>query len=187
MSKFARFAAIALLAGALAGCGALPSPPNTAAVPPGAFGTNADNDTAALGFAADAFSDPARTYGRPVDAARAAAAVDYMAGEINTSPRWQQISPTTQMEMLQARVILRQTLGIAPNAPSTLVVAGLLHGAQALLEGDTAQARQFLGPPIFPPDTIERLANLPYMREVNVATIHAQTEATSGFTDSGDR
>ena len=187
MSGLRRFGCVALLAGALAGCGMLPPPPDTATLPPGAFGTNTDNDTTALAFASAAFGDPARTYGRPVDAARAVAGLDYMAGEINTSPRWMQISPTTQMEMLRARVILRKTLGIAPNAPSTVVVNGLLQGAQALLEGDTARARQILGPPVFAPDTIERLSNLPYMREVNVAATHAEDEATGSFMDGGDR
>ena len=68
-----------------------------------------------------------------------------------------------------------------------MVVNGLLQGAQALLEGDTARARQILGPPVFAPDTIERLSNLPYMREVNVAATHAEDEATGSFMDGGDR
>jgi len=187
MGQVRRIGLVLLVAGALAGCGLATPPPDTATLPPFAFGTNTDNDTTALAFASAAFSDAARTYGRPVDAARAVAGLDYMAGEINTSPRWLQVSPSTQLEMLRARVILRQTLGIAPNASSTAVVNGLLQGAQALLEGDTARARQILGPPIFAPDTIERLSNLPYMREVNVAATHAQNEAIGGFVGGGDR
>ena len=45
-----------------------------------------------------------------------------LAGELSSNPRWTMMSPLTKQEMLQARVDVRQVLGIAPNAPSQIVV-----------------------------------------------------------------
>ena len=105
-------AALACLA--IAACVVQP-PPDTAALPFAAFGT-LDNDVAAANQAAWAFAAPARTANNPVDAARAAAGIDYLAGELSSNPRWVMVSPLTKQEMLQARVDVRQVLGIAPDA-----------------------------------------------------------------------
>lgn len=185
MRRATKLLVLAPLAIALAACAAATPPPDTAQVPAGAFGTNADNDTTAMSFASYAFGDAARTYGRPVDAARAVAGLDLMAGELSTNPRWSGVSPITRDEMLNARVILRRQLGIAPDASSTVVVNGLLQGGQALLQGDTARAEQILAPPVFAADTLQRLANLPYMQMVNVAATHAQDEVVSGGMPEG--
>jgi hypothetical protein len=92
-------------------------PADTARLPPNAFGTYADGDVGAINQAAWAFADPSRTRNNPGDAARAAAAVDYLAGELNTSPRWDFMSVLTKMEILQARAEVRHALGIAPGSP----------------------------------------------------------------------
>jgi hypothetical protein len=68
---------------AIAACVARPAP-DTAALPFAAFGTM-DNDVAAVNQAAWAFAAPTRTANNPVDAARAAAAIDYLAGALSSN------------------------------------------------------------------------------------------------------
>ena len=116
--------AIAWCCVGLAAC-AVPPPPDTATLPFAAFGT-LDNDVAAANQAAWAFAAPSRTANDPVDAARAAAGVDYLAGELSSNPRWVAVSPFTKQEMLQGRVDVRRALGIVPSAPSQVVVNALL-------------------------------------------------------------
>ncbi len=173
------------LAGALSACGAITPPPDTARLPPNAFGTYSDGDIGAINVSSWAFADPARTRNDPPDAARAVAAVDYLAGELSSSPRWDFMSPLTKMQMVQARAEVRAAVGIAANAPSQDVVDQLLYVADALTAGSTQGAMNALTPPTFtlpPPDSLARLANLPYLLEANVATMHAaaQSEPSTG-------
>jgi hypothetical protein len=151
-----------------------PTPyPDTAHVLPGSFGGFSDPDVNAVQQSAYAFAYPARTRGLPIEAARGAAGVDYMAGELLTAPRWAYMSPIIQMQMLQARVALRQTLGVTPNASSQAVVNGLLNYADARAAGDPTAAQNTLNPVIFtygPAHTEALLTNMPYMSIVNIAT-----------------
>ncbi len=159
-----------------AGCAAIVPPPDTARLPPDAYGLFADNDIGAINLAQWAFADPARTRNDPVDAARAAAAVDYLAGQLSTSPRWFAMSPITKGQMLQAREEVRQALGIAPGAPSQLVVDGLLGAANALAAGNRPLALAALRSAAFtwPPDqTLARLSDMPFLPTANVATQRA--------------
>ncbi|HUA77404.1 MAG TPA: hypothetical protein VMA86_07010, partial [Acetobacteraceae bacterium] len=102
---------------ALAACAPTP-PPSTARLPPGAFGGNDDNDIMAINTAVWAFSNPARTHGNPINAIRAVLAIEYLGGELSSNPRWDFMSQLTKLQMLQARQEVRETLGIALNAPS---------------------------------------------------------------------
>jgi hypothetical protein len=163
----------------LASCGSVPPQPDQSYLPPGAFGTNEDQDVAAINFAQYAFADSSRTYGRPYDGARAVASVDYLAGELSDAPRWQFISAITQQDMLQARAAVRQAVGIVPNAPSQAVVNAMVGAAQGLVSGNEAEALAALRSPIFeqpPEQTLQKLANLPYLLIANVATSRAANE-----------
>jgi hypothetical protein len=165
----------------LAGC-ASGAPPNVAVLPPGAFGAAPDQDQAALDQAEYAFADPGRIYGRPAAAARAAAAIDYLAGAVETAPRWAYIAPDTKQEMLDARVGVRQALGIAPDAPSQGVVDALLTAADALDAGNRHAAVSALQAPGFTLPagvTLARLSALPYVQAANVATREASDAAQS--------
>jgi hypothetical protein len=160
-----------------AACGAITPtpPPDTATIPPGTFGPF-DNDTAAINLASWAFAVPAHTEGDPVVAARAAAAVDYLAGELSTNPRWLGVSALTKMQMLQARIAVRRVLGIVPDATSQGVVDALLGFVSAWLAGNQPAAMQSLAAPIFtlPPDQVFRiLSNMPYVQSANIATSNA--------------
>ncbi len=167
-----------LLATTVAACGPLPPPPDTARLPPGVFGP-LDQDIPATQYAQYAFADAARTYGNPVAGAEAVLAMDYVAGELNTSPRWANIGATTQLELLQARRDTRAAVGIAPTAPSQLVVDSLLAARNDLATGNPGAAAAALDNPAFPAGgakTVQVLANLPYIQMANVATQHAANE-----------
>lgn len=165
-----------------AACSAITPPPDTAQPPPGAFG-QFDNDVAAANIASWALASRARTRDDPVDAARACAAVDFLAGELSSNPRWTTLSPLTKQEMLQARVDVRRVLGIAPNAPSQIVVTALLRFAAAWQAGDQPAAMQALAVPGFtlsPPQTVQILTNLPYIQTANVATLDTANQMLPG-------
>lgn len=134
-----------------------------------------DPDVAATNLAAWAFADPSRTRNDPVDAARATASLDYIAGELNTSPRWANIPAITQIQLLQGRAEMRQAIGVAPGAPSQLVVDGLAGAGNALASGNQVAALAALQNPAFPNPqaTLARLYALPYIRMANVSTLRA--------------
>ncbi len=168
------------LAALLAGCGGLqPFVPDTARLAPGALGSGFDPDVTAINQAQWAFADAGRTYGRPIEAARAAASLDYLAGAIYTSPRWAYVDPLTKEQLLQGRTQLRSALGVAPGAPSQAVVDGLTTAGNALAANDQDAALKALSGPAFaagPQQTLATLANLPYLQMANVSTSHLGNE-----------
>ena len=174
-----RVAVVVVLAG-LAGCGNFqPVIPDNAHMSAGALGGGQDPDVGAANLASWAFADSGRTYGRPVEGARAAASLDYLAGAIYVSPRWAHVSPLTKEELLQGRVELRAALGVAPMATSQQVVDSLTGAGAALAAGDRAGAVRQLSPAVFPAGgekTLATLANLPYLRMANVGTSHLENE-----------
>ncbi len=160
---------------ALTAC-AEPFVPDTAHLNSAQLGTNADPDVTAMTMAQYAFADPSRTYGRPIDAARAAASMEYVAGEFYTSPRWSNISALTKEQLLQGRIEVRNALGVAPGTPSQAVVDRLTAAANAMQAQDRAAAVGLLGAPVFtvPGETVlARLSALPYLQMANVSTMKA--------------
>ena len=173
--------AVAMYCLGLTACTVQP-PPDTATVPFAAFGT-LDNDVAAANQAAWAFAAPARTANDPVDAARAAAGIDYLAGELSSNPRWVGVSPLTKQEMLQGRVEVRRALGIVLTVPSQVVVNALLRFASAWQGGDQATAMQALAVPGFtlgPDAMLHVLSNMPYVRSANIASMDAVSQMLPG-------
>ncbi len=170
---------VTLIGLTLAGCSALPVRDDTPSLPPNVYGINEDNDIGAINFAAWAFASPDRTRGNPVNGARAAIAVEYLASELIQSPRWIDMSPMPKQRMLQARADLRSVLGIAPAVPPQEVVNVLLAVAWNLQTGNQPAALQALAAPGFvrpPPETLQILASLPYIPSANVATAGAAAE-----------
>lgn len=148
----------------LASCAVTPAP-DTAVV---AGNMNTMNPvlepSAALNFAAWALADPARTRNNAISGSYAMAAVDFLAGEVATSPRFTGIDLFAVRRLLAGRQEERQVLGVAPNATSTQVVNDLLAAYQALRRHDVNAARAALPPDVFtlgPDRTILMLANLP--------------------------
>jgi hypothetical protein len=118
----------------------------------------------------------------PIDAARAVIAVEFLADELRVNPRWIGMSGTSRFGMLQARTDTRRVLGIAPDAPSPLVVDALLRLTVALRAGDQSASMQALGAPVFtlpPSQTLRILSNLPYIQSANQVTLQAANEAVA--------
>ncbi len=174
-----------LLALALAACagplgGGVDVAGGIAAVPPGTFGAG-DQDIAAANLAQYDFADTNRIYGKPADAARGAAALDYLAGELQNGTRWPALSADSREAMLASRIAVREAVGIAPGAPAQDVVNALLAAAAAIDSGDAAATRAALANPVFtlaPAQTLDRLGDIPYMQSVNVAIDRAANEVT---------
>ncbi len=153
-----------------------PFVPDTARMPPGALGSGLDPDVTAVQLAQWAFADSGRTYGRPIEAARAAASMDYIAGQLYTSPRWSNISALTKEQLLEGRREVRAALGVVPGTSSQAVVDHLTTAGNALAAGDQTAAIAQLGSPVFsePGDQVlQRLTNMPYLHMANVSTMRA--------------
>jgi hypothetical protein len=166
----------------LISCAAITPPPDTAQLPFSAFGT-LDNDVGAANVASAAFAVPARTRNNPVDGARAVAAIDFLAGELSSNPRWVTLSPLTKQEMLRARPDVRAVLGIRQDAPSQIVANALLQFASLWQAGNQPAAMQVLTSPVFtlpPQQTLQILANLPYIQSANIASIDAANQMLPG-------
>jgi hypothetical protein len=85
--------------------------------------------------------------------------------------------------MRQARADIRSAVGIAPDAPSQLVINALLLTLAGLLSDDRATLMNALAAPVFslPPErTLSIIADLPYVRSANIATSEAASEALPG-------
>ena len=170
--------ATCLLPVACAG-GPQPFVPDTARMPAGALGSGLDPDVTAVNLAYWAFASSGRTRGRPIEGARAAASMDYIAGELYTSPRWAHIDAITKEQLLQGRQEVRAALGVVPGTPSQAVVDRLTTAANALAGGNQAFAVAQLGAPVFQEpgeQVLQRLGNLPYMQMANVSTTRAANE-----------
>ncbi len=168
-----------------AGCADAPPPAllDVSQLPAGALGSDPDADQAALNLAQAAFADPDTTYGHPAQAARAVAAMDYIAGEWSYNPRWAFVSADTKQLLLQGREQVRQTVGVAPGATSQMVVDHLIAAANALTAGDQATAIQQLGPPVFNApgaEVLARLSKLPNLQTASTATTQATDELFPG-------
>jgi len=175
----ARFAAVVACVMFIAGCGLEQSPPSTAQLPPYFYGALVDDDIGAINEAAYALGAPSRTRDDPVEALRAAIAVEYLGGELNTAPRWYRLSPITKMNMLQARGEFRKILGIREDAPSQAVVNGLVWALWAVMHNDKATAMHVFASSLFiqPPDrTWAVLNDLPYLPAARAATAEAEQE-----------
>jgi len=138
-----------------------------------------DPDAEAVQFADWAFSDPSRLYGRPADAARAAASMEYIAGALNVGSRWGTLSAETRQQLLQGRDEVRDALGVVSGTPSQVVVDHLAAASTALAAGDQQAALQALSAPTFnapAPVILARLAKMPYLRMANLSTAEADHE-----------
>ena len=150
--------------------------PSTAVMPAGALNTNGDIDVRSLDIAAYGFGHYDEMKGNPAMAASTVAALDYMGGQLNTSPRWVSMPGLFRLQMLQSRDIVRGVLGISPTVPSQEVVDTMLALSAAYSQGNQTQVDKLLSSPIFsvaPDQAAERLADIPYLPVVNNATTHA--------------
>jgi hypothetical protein len=167
---------VLFLALSLSACATLPPTPATPYLPPGVYGVYLDNASGAIDQSAWAFASPANTRNNPVAAAKAVVALEFLSGELRENPRWVSMDFGTKLRIAQARDDLRRIVGIRPDAPPQAVVNALLLLAEGLQFGNQAEAAQALTSPVFtgpPPETLQRLSNLPYDQTANLATARA--------------
>jgi hypothetical protein len=163
-------------------CAAVGSYHPPAQLPPNVYGIYEDNDVGAINQSSWAFASPQRTLNHPVEAIKAVIAIEYLADELHDNPRWINIPLYTTERMREARADLRRELGVAPDAPSQLVVDALLRAAWNLQSGNPDEASRSLQVPAFtsPQRTLQVLAGLPYIQSANLATSEAEWQALSG-------
>lgn len=180
-----RMAVLGLLSGlVLSACGTLPRSARTPELPPGVFGMDQDTDTGAINNSARVFASPRNTLGDPLAAIRAIVGLEYLAGELKENPRWIGMDETVKLRMVQARDDLRGVLGIPRDIDPQAVVDALLRLGVDLKYGRAEDAKAVLTTPVFtltPEQTLQRLSNLPYMEQANLATSRAEAEAAGGF------
>jgi len=162
-------------------CATVGSYQPAAQLPPSVYGIYEDNDVGAINQSSWAFASPQRTLNNPVDAIKAVIAIEYLADELYDNPRWINIPLLTKERMREARADLRRELGIAPDAPSQVVVDTLLHAAWNLQTGKPDEASRSLEIPAFasPQRTLQALAGLPYIQSANLATSEAALQVLS--------
>jgi hypothetical protein len=176
----------AVLAAALlaAGCTQTPgTPPEQGLVafrvPSINLTVGSDPVATAIGSAASYLGDPrSRLAGRPALAAQVAAQYEFVT-EALREPRFVGLSPLTQPQMARGRVALRETIGIAADAPPRVAMAQLSALAGALDRGDLAVAQTILeAAPFTRPgrEVLQTLAAMPAVPEAARAASFADQQ-----------
>ncbi len=141
-----------------------------------------DPVTLAVLNAPGSFGNLARFRDDPAAAARGVASLEFLTDAFLNDQRWTPRSnPVLSVQLRQAQAWVRQTLGIAPGAPSASVVAALREAADLVEANDIAAARRILVPPVFTDgggETLRRLGDLENNRTVAAA---AQSVAQAGM------
>ncbi len=179
-----RILAVALAA-TLAGCanGVSTATIDHSVIPQDAGGTQILSPEGAIGYAAYSLGHPSSTLNRPGNAALAVAAVDYLAGDFYTDPRFVGIPAEDKIRMLQGRDEERQALGIAPGATSQQVVDGLIAAYPFYQANDFAGAAKVLPVSVFTlgaAGTTRVLSHLPPLVSANAAAQNANAFENSG-------
>jgi hypothetical protein len=122
----------------------------------------------AAGLAAPSMlGDTSRLAGQPARAARAVVQMEVLAEGFRSDPFWMhEVSVSAWNSTGLSRAELRAAIGIAADAPSDLVIAGLRDAAAALDAGSTLRAEAALTGPAFPAGgaaTLSRLGRLPFL------------------------
>jgi hypothetical protein len=120
---------------------------------------------------------PGRLGGNPALAAQVAAQYEHATVGLREL-RFSGYSPLMQIRMDQGRTALRESLGIAADAPPELVIDQLSQLAVALRRGDTVAAERIASSPAFAKPSATVLATLSAMPRIPAAGVAA------GFADS---
>ena len=121
---------------------------------------------------------PSRLAGNPALAAQVAAQYEHATVGLKEM-RFFGYSPLMQIRMDQGRTALRESLGIAPDAPPELVIDQLSQIAVALRRGDTAAAERLASAPVFAkpgPQVVATLAAMPRVPAAGVAAGFAESQ-----------
>lgn len=166
---------------AAAACGAQTNY-DVAIMPRNSAGTPVLSDQGAIGLSSYALGNRSSIEGRPAEAARALASIDYLAGALYENPRWSGLSVLDKINMQQGRQEVRGVLGVTPGTPSQVVVNSLIAAAQAFDAGDAAAQRAAFPPDVFtmgPDRIIALLSHLPELPASNVAAQRTNRDTNS--------
>ncbi|MFC7477020.1 hypothetical protein ACFQS7_21820 [Dankookia sp. GCM10030260] len=158
---------------ALGACGPQPAQV-TASLPADAIVGAGDPLRSAAANTSVAFGSPRLLAGRPADAARAVAQMEYLAVQIPNNPRFLGLSPTTGSQLVAARREWRGALGIPAEQPPQAVIDSLYAAARALQAGQRDAAAAALPASVFPQGgqtALLRLASLPSLPLTNDAAV----------------
>ena len=172
MSK--AFLPLAILV-SLSACGPQPAQLN-ASLPFDAIQGAGDPLRSAAANTSVVFGSPQQLAGRPADAARAVAQMEYLAVQIPNNPRFPGISPTTGSQFAAARREWRTALGIPAEQPPQAVIESLYAASRALQAGQRDAAAAALPTSVFPQGgqtALLRLASLPSLPLTNDAAVTA--------------
>jgi hypothetical protein len=169
----------------LAGCDA--TPPETARLPN--FGDFVSIDPVRYSLEQSAYLLTERQYltGRPWEAAKVIAGLEFVTVELRYGPRWTEFSPLASLGFARARAEWRSALGIAADAPPQAVIDAMTLLRNAYAAQSLTAAAAALRPPLFTPggqETLARLADLPGLPETTQAAVFARQAL---FSDQGNR
>lgn len=167
-----------LLLPLLAGCAgaAIPDPVR---LPHDSVEGAGDPTRAAVSRAAFAFNQPGHFAGRPAEAARAIADMEFLAAALPFDPRYQQRDPLLPVHLAQARAEWRSVLGIADAQPAQPVIEALYAAARS---GNAA-----LPAGIFASNASATLASLPPLPQTGRAAAAAARVQSEGNNPAGRR
>jgi len=173
---------VLLSAFALAGCAAEGlTTPVPAQLPRDSIEGAGDPTRAAVSRVAYIFANQSMLHGRPGEAARAIADMEFLASALPSDPRYQNRDPLLPVLLAQAKTEWRQALGIAPTVPAQEVIDHLYAVWRAIRAGDQAAAVAALPPNLIPPGgqgALARLANLPPLpRTAEAASAAARVQS----------
>ena len=121
--------------------------------------------------------------GRPAEAARAIAELEWLAESLPRSPRWQNASSVGLNGLQQSRWEARRALGIPERAAAQAVINGLAAAARAIEANDQAALARALPRNVFPlgsQEVVRRLAAPPQLPGVVSAYISIATDPVQG-------
>ncbi|NGM23434.1 hypothetical protein G3576_25705 [Roseomonas stagni] len=101
---------------------------------------------ATITSAAYVFGDVSRIDGRPAEAARAVARLEWMATDLPRDPYWNAATPVTARLLGQGRDQLRDRIGIPRAIPADAVARAMIDAAAALDLGDRLAGAAALAP-----------------------------------------
>ena len=172
---------------AFAACG--PQPPQVyASLPADAIVGAGDPLRSAAANTSVVFGSPQQLAGRPAEAARAVAQMEYLAVQIPNNPRFPGISPTAGSQFAAARGEWRGALGIPAEQPPQAVIESLYAASRALQTEQKDAAAAALPANVFPQGgqtALLRLALLPSLPLTNEAAVTASQTLQRSETNRG--
>jgi len=169
-----RFALLALPL--LAACTALP-PNETASLPRDAVAGAGDPTRTAVLTTSSVFAQQRPAAGRPAEAARAIAQMEFLAVDLPQNQNFTMASGTLVPELRTARREWRAALDIAPDAQAQPIINALYAAGRALDSGQGDAAAAALPSSIFRKGgnaTLAQLAGLPRLPSTATAAVTAQ-------------